>query len=171
MKSSLNFFHGFLLFSLLAFFILPYFFWSFFVHDYQLCSFSLKKGFFHSAEQNLTLEIAKSTAVQEKGMSSRLTFEDNFGKEIDGMLFIFPGKRNASFWMKDTKIDMDICWLNNRTLLSCDTARAEELDYLGQYRRFFSPGQVTAVLEVPVGFFQEADYGKKLYSSRLFSLF
>lgn len=53
------------------------------------------------------VEIADSAEEWEKG----LMFRENL-LEGNGMLFVFPKENIYSFWMKNTKIPLDIIWLD-----------------------------------------------------------
>ncbi|MEI7579106.1 MAG: DUF192 domain-containing protein [bacterium] len=57
---------------------------------------------------NFTLEIADSETKREQGLMCRPDLNDN-----SGMLFIFPIDTQASFWMKNTIIPLDIIFLNS----------------------------------------------------------
>ncbi len=51
--------------------------------------------------------------VQTQGNRMRgLQFRDSLGED-KGMLFIFPGSQRHRFWMKDTKIPLDIVWFDS----------------------------------------------------------
>jgi uncharacterized membrane protein (UPF0127 family) len=56
-----------------------------------------------------SVELAKTSAEQEKGLMGRTDLTVN-----KGMLFIFNSEDKYSFWMKDTKIELDIIWLDAR---------------------------------------------------------
>lgn len=55
-----------------------------------------------------SIELAVSQAEKEKG----LMFRDNL-KDDEGMLFIYDKEGVYSFWMKNTKIPLDIIWIDN----------------------------------------------------------
>jgi uncharacterized membrane protein (UPF0127 family) len=59
------------------------------------------------AGQEIKVELALTSAVQERGLSGRSEVEKN-----SGMLFVFnqPGKQN--FWMKDMSFPIDIIWIS-----------------------------------------------------------
>lgn len=57
---------------------------------------------------NLTVEVAKTTPAQEKGLSGRTSLP------IDhGMLFVFDHPDYWAFWMIDMKFPLDIIWFNS----------------------------------------------------------
>jgi uncharacterized membrane protein (UPF0127 family) len=53
-----------------------------------------------------TIEVARTTAQQAKGLMFRKELADN-----TGMIFPFPEPRIASFWMKNTVIPLDIIFV------------------------------------------------------------
>lgn len=82
-----------------------------------LAVFSLlgcKAGFFQKQdrvcfkEQCVRTEIARTQEAFYRG----LQFRDSLGQN-EGMLFIFPMSQIHSFWMKDTRIALDIIWLDH----------------------------------------------------------
>jgi uncharacterized membrane protein (UPF0127 family) len=54
-----------------------------------------------------TLEVATSSAQQDRGLSGR----KNLAKD-KGMLFIFKAEDKHCFWMKDMQFPLDIIWLD-----------------------------------------------------------
>lgn len=57
--------------------------------------------------RKLTVEIADTTAKRARG----LMYRKELGKN-KGMLFIFPNSAKHSFWMANTKIPLDIIWMD-----------------------------------------------------------
>lgn len=55
----------------------------------------------------IDVEVAKSEAQQQRGLCCR----DQLA-ETGGMLFIFKETKQHRFWMKDTKIPLDIYWID-----------------------------------------------------------
>lgn len=55
-----------------------------------------------------TVEIARTSAEQSKGMMFRTTMADD-----TGMIFPFPEPKLASFWMKNTVIPLDIIFIRS----------------------------------------------------------
>ena len=53
------------------------------------------------------VELAKTETEREKGLMGRTSLDIN-----NGMLFIFDKSDVYSFWMKDTKMPLDIIWIN-----------------------------------------------------------
>ncbi|MFT5336290.1 MAG: uncharacterized membrane protein (UPF0127 family) [Sphingobacteriales bacterium] len=58
---------------------------------------------------NVKLELAETPYEIEVGLMYRSRMAQNHG-----MLFVFPDERPRSFWMKNTKISLDICYLDSK---------------------------------------------------------
>lgn len=54
-----------------------------------------------------SVELAKTPTEQEKGLMGRASLSDN-----SGMLFVFNKEDKYPFWMKNTKIALDIIWID-----------------------------------------------------------
>jgi len=54
------------------------------------------------------LEMARTSAEQEKGLMKRDSMPENHG-----MIFIFDKDRSQDFWMKDTRFPLDIIFLDH----------------------------------------------------------
>ena len=54
------------------------------------------------------LEMARTSAEQEKGLMKRDSMPDNHG-----MIFVFDADRLQQFWMKDTRFPLDIIFLDH----------------------------------------------------------
>ncbi|MGL5839939.1 MAG: DUF192 domain-containing protein [Sphingorhabdus sp.] len=59
-----------------------------------------------TAQRTFTVEIARTSAEQAKGLMFRRELADD-----RGMIFPFPESRMASFWMKNTVIPLDIIFI------------------------------------------------------------
>lgn len=75
---------------------------------------TLHKGTNDSLLAKLNIEIAKS----EYDIQTGLMYRNNM-KENQGMLFVFPDIRERSFYMKNTRIPLDLVFLDhNKTIVS-----------------------------------------------------
>jgi hypothetical protein len=58
------------------------------------------------AGQEISVELASTTAEQNKGLSGRSELLEN-----SGMLFVFDQPGKHSFWMKDMNFPIDMIWV------------------------------------------------------------
>lgn len=80
-----------------------------------LCSSCMAQGPYVVLKgESFTVELAETTEKQALG----LMFRDEL-REDHGMLFLFPGEAMRSFWMKNTRIPLDIFYFDeNLSLVS-----------------------------------------------------
>lgn len=102
----------------------------------QLCVKSGEKN--HS----FTVEVARTSAQQARGLMFRTSLADD-----RGMLFPFPDRRMASFWMKNTVIPLDIIFVRDDGRI--ENIAANTTPYSTDPVE--STGPVTAVLELRGG--------------------
>jgi len=57
-------------------------------------------------EHKVSVEVADSNALRRKGLMFRENLPEN-----QGMLFVYPETRRLSFWMKNTRIPLDIAFI------------------------------------------------------------
>ena len=93
------------------------------------------------------VELATTTAQQEKGLSGRDHLDEN-----SGMLFVFPNSDIYTFWMKDTKIPLDIIWINDDKVIEMTTLQPETANNIPQYN---PKNQANYVLELNAGTAQQ----------------
>ncbi len=79
----------------------------------------MEKKVIYIGDKEYNVEIAKTEEERRKGLSGRKTLDKD-----SGMLFIMPEVTNdCSFWMKDTKIPLDIIFINdNNEVISVHSA-------------------------------------------------
>jgi uncharacterized membrane protein (UPF0127 family) len=63
----------------------------------------------------IQVQIADTTDKRTKGLSGTSSLKSN-----EGMLFIFEGKTNPVFWMKDMLIPLDIVWIGDGKIVRID---------------------------------------------------
>jgi uncharacterized membrane protein (UPF0127 family) len=75
------------------------------------------------ATQSFTLEIANDAKEREIGLMKRDSIPADYG-----MIFVFPDETPRSFWMKNTRIDLDILYVRSDGVIdSIATMRAYDL--------------------------------------------
>lgn len=67
---------------------------------------NLKK--LHVKNQNIVIEIAKTSQEKSKGLCCRDALEQNAG-----MLFVYEEPGDYRYWMKDTRIALDMYWIDS----------------------------------------------------------
>ena len=66
--------------------------------------------------KTITVEIANTTSLRERGLSGRSSLAEN-----TGMLFVFETKPvTPTFWMKDMAIPLDIIWIKDGKVVKLD---------------------------------------------------
>jgi uncharacterized membrane protein (UPF0127 family) len=88
------------------------------------------------------VEIADTPETIAKGLMFRENLPPN-----QGMLFVFPQSRRASFWMKNTLISLDIIFIDEKGMIVWIYPRAVP----GSERSIYCPLYAKAALEVPAG--------------------
>lgn len=97
-------------------------------------------------DQTLTVELARSTSEQARG----LMYRKELGSSA-GMLFVYKSPQTVAYWMKNTFIPLSIAFIdaNHRIVNMADMAPNNES------RTYPSEGPVQYVLEVNQGWFRE----------------
>ena len=103
----------------------------------------------------LVVEIADDGKLRERGLSYRDGLEPG-----TGMLFVYPGEGNRSFWMKEMRFCLDIVWLGESEVVgaaenACPEPGVPESDLT----RYVSNEPVRFILEVPGNWLAERGYG------------
>ena len=94
------------------------------------------------------VEIAKSDEERSKGLSGREDLDRN-----GGMIFVFNKDSKPTFWMKDTKIALDIIWINDDKVVGIEKNVQPEIGKPdSEMKRYAAPSPVDYVLEVDGGF-------------------
>lgn len=96
----------------------------------------------------IKIEVAKSNEERSKGLSNRIKLSDN-----SGMVFVFPKNSKPVFWMKDTKIALDIIWINNNKIVGIEKDVQPEPNIIdNKLKKYPAPSEIDYVLEVNGGF-------------------
>jgi len=100
------------------------------------------------ATQNYSFEIARSILEKSQGLSHRSSLCQNCG-----MIFVFDQQDYYPFWMKDTKIPLDMIWLDqNNKIVTITTASPQD----GQ-KTFINDKPAKYVIELNAGITQRLD--------------
>lgn len=98
--------------------------------------------------KDIEIEVAKTNEERAKGLSNREKLNEN-----SGMLFVFDKDSRPTFWMKDTKIALDIIWINDDKIVGIEkNVKPEPNKKDSELKKFYSPTKVDYVLEVNAGF-------------------
>lgn len=138
--------------------------WPLTLRDGQMLTLALKSNFFAPAEQILVVEVAKSEASMQVGLSNRSELVNRRAEAIDGLLFVYPKSKKLNFWMKEMQFPIDICWFNQLKLKSCDrqvepkpSLPEEELPI------YQSPWPSKMVLETQPNFLPDLLFNRQLF--------
>jgi|SRR3989338_7607377 len=95
--------------------------------------------------------VADTDVNRIKGWSGK----KNMGK-YDGMLFVFPDKKQHTMVMRDMKFPLDIIWLDGFTIVDMAPNLQPENDISEEdLTPYFARLPSTLVLELPAGFIME----------------
>ena len=107
-----------------------------------------KTGYSLVADQLIPVEIAQTEAEREMGLSGR-----NFDKNNYRMVFVFESPQRVNFWMKNTKIDLSIAFIDkNNRINQIESLKANSLKTISSRSE-----QIKYAFEVPRGFFTKMD--------------
>lgn len=91
------------------------------------------------------MEVAEREAEWRLGLSNRASLPDGAG-----MLFVFPEVSRNGFWMKDTRISLDILWIDaSKRIVWIERNVPPEID--GAYGEYDPPVLAKYVLELAAG--------------------
>ncbi|RMF62729.1 MAG: DUF192 domain-containing protein [Calditrichaeota bacterium] len=100
----------------------------------------------HIAGVPLKVEVAQDDRTALEGLMYRDRLPEN-----QGMLFVFPGPRVLTFWMRNTFIPLDIAFIDENGVI-VDIQHMVPLD---ETRRYVSAAPAQYALEVNVGWFRK----------------
>jgi len=92
----------------------------------------------------LNLEIATTPEARRCGLSKRADLPSD-----TGMLFVLPETMPFSVWMKDTRLSLDIAFIDTKGKI----VAIEQMDPLHSHKVYTSPQAVRYAIEVPSGWF------------------
>jgi hypothetical protein len=96
----------------------------------------------------INVEVAKTTDERSKGLSNREKLNDD-----SGMIFVFTKDSKPTFWMKDTKIALDIIWINDNVITGIERNVQPEPEKDDTELKKYTPSSpIDYVLEVNAGF-------------------
>jgi len=101
-----------------------------------------KKSIVKVKDQPVRVELVKTREKMEQGLSGRKGL-----CEACGMLFLFEKKGIYSFWMKDMKFDLDLIWIDGKSIIKIE--RSIPASYPDTMKNEVAADKV---LEVPSGF-------------------
>ena len=89
-----------------------------------------------------SVEVVSSQESQQRGLMFRESLNSN-----EGMLFLFKIPKNASFWMKNTRISLDLIFIKESGRIDSIYQNLEPLSL----KSIKSKSKVKAALEIPGG--------------------
>ena len=96
-------------------------------------------------EDTVRVEIADEPDERERG----LMYRDSLPEDT-GMLFVYPSERTLSFWMRNTRIPLDIAYVDQRGVIVDIQTMAPQSD-----RQYPSAAPAMYALEMAAGWFEE----------------
>lgn len=96
----------------------------------------------------IIVEVAETNEERSLGLSNRTRLDDQ-----SGMVFVFTKNSKPVFWMKDTKIPLDIIWINDNKIIGIEKNVQPELGVTdSKLKKYHAPSEIDYVLEVNGGF-------------------
>ncbi len=92
---------------------------------------------------HIDLEVAKTRLAREKGLGGRANLPVNYG-----LLFVFDRPDYYCFWMKGTRFDLDIIWLDGAKQIISTETNVSPATYP---QNFCPPSLARYVIEFPAG--------------------
>ena len=106
---------------------------------------------FAGTDAELRLETAETFEERKKGLMHRHTLDQDAG-----MLFIYPGERDRTFWMKNTFIPLDIIFVDeNGTIVKIHEAEPQPFTADEELSRYRSGRPAKYVIETHQGFSED----------------
>jgi uncharacterized membrane protein (UPF0127 family) len=96
----------------------------------SLCSCAMGGNYVEIKGHKIRVEVVEDVTLQQLGLMFRRELAEDAG-----MLFIYPGEQTLSFWMKNTKIPLDIIYFDAglRLVTLIDTAKPCRADPCRNY--------------------------------------
>jgi len=95
----------------------------------------------------ISVEIADTHALRERGLMNRDSLPADYG-----MLFVYPDEMIRSFWMRNTRIPLDIAFIDrNGSIINIEQMQAQTDD------NTLSAGPAMYALEMNLGWFEAHD--------------
>lgn len=109
--------------------------------------------------KTFTVEFAETDAQKNHGLMFRQSLKGD-----EGMLFVFAEQRTLSFWMKNTFVDLDIGFFNNKKVLVDIQQMAATSTMQQSFPNYISKSPAQYALEMPQGWFSRNKFpiGTKL---------
>jgi len=109
---------------------------------------TFNQGYLLVRSELIKVEFAQSKEEQTAGLSNR-----NLQTNNSFMVFIYNQPQRVSFWMKDTKKDLSIAFINaDNRIIQIENLKAKSLKILNS-----KSSEVKYAFEVPKGFFSLND--------------
>ena len=107
---------------------------------------NFQKGYVLVSDSLFMVDIASGVYQSQIGLSNRNLIKDNYF-----MVFIFDKPQKVSFWMKNTKIDLSIAFIDSKSqIVEISNLKANSLK-----QKISKNDNIKYALEVPKGFFIE----------------
>ena len=107
--------------------------------------------------QTFSIEVATTSAQQQKGLSGRTSLPSD-----QGMLFVFKTAERYPFWMKDMKLPLDMIFINNNKVVSIiqNVPIPKSGESLNSLPIYTPDAPANEVLEINAGLAKKYDFKK-----------